>query len=122
MTYDPTGPAPATPGDVIAAALDDYWITTPLGDTFSTTEAATRVADYLTGYGWTITRTVPVPTRASLYGLAVLILACLVATIITAAAGHWIWASAAALGGLLLAAELHTDARHRARHARSTRA
>lgn len=123
MTHHPI--LPSTPQDAIAAALDDYWITSDPAGPFHTTEAAHHIDASLTGYGYTITTlaaaaaprcTCPTPSRAAVAVTALLSLACL-----TACLGAWIsgeqeWAFIALVGAGALANEATADLRTRRAH------
>ncbi|MBK3575116.1 hypothetical protein JHN63_15105 [Streptomyces sp. MBT65] len=119
-------PLPATPQDAIAAALDDYWITSDPAGPFHTTEAAQHVDASLTGYGYTITTltaaaaprcTCPTPSRANITVTALLALACLLGCLASLARGELGWAAIAFFGAAALAnetaASLHTRRAHR---------
>lgn len=118
-------PLPTTPQDAIAAALDDYWITTDPADTFHTTEAAQHIDASLTGYGYTITTlaaaaaprcTCPTPSRAAVAFTALLTLACLLGCLGAWIRGEQTWAFAAIVGATALANEAADNLRLRRAH------
>ncbi|XUL91020.1 hypothetical protein ACQ86D_33965 [Streptomyces galilaeus] len=106
-------PQPDTPQDAIAAALDDYWITSDPSSSFNTTEAAEHVDASLTGYGYTITTaagaarrcTCPPPSRATVTVTGLLALACLLACLACFLNGEQGWAFVAIIGAAALTNE-----------------
>ncbi|MET7679373.1 hypothetical protein [Streptomyces sp. NPDC005423] len=118
-------PQSVTPQEAIAAALDDYWITTDPAGPFHTTEAAEHIDHSLHGYGYAITTlaaaaarrcTCPPPSRANVAFTALLALACFFAGLACLAHGGIGWAVTALVGAAALAHETTTD--HRTRRAR----
>lgn len=118
-------PLPATPQDAIAAALDDYWITSDPAGPFHTTEAAHHIDASLTGYGYTITTlaaaaaprcTCPPPSRASIAFTALLALACLLGCLASWIRGEQGWAFAAIVGATALTNETADNLRTRRAH------
>lgn len=109
-------PQPVTPLDAIAAALDDYWITSDPASPFHTTQAAQHIDDNLTGYGYTITTTpaaalaaaaayaaanrctCPPPSRANITVTSLLALTCTLACLGAFLSGEQGWAFAAIVG------------------------
>ncbi|MFJ9381909.1 hypothetical protein [Streptomyces sp. NPDC101455] len=129
-------PLPATPQDAIAAALDDYWITTDPAGPFNTTQAAHHIDTSLTGYGYTITTTTPAaamahaaayaaanrctcppPSRANIALTALLALTCLTACLAAWIRGEQTWAFTALIGATALANETADNLRLRTRQA-----
>jgi hypothetical protein len=118
-------PLPATAQDAIAAALDDYWITSDPAGPFHTTEAAHHIDASLTGYGYTITTlaaaaaprcTCQPPSRAAVAFTALLALACLLGCLTCLTRGELGWAVTALLGAGALAGETATNLRARRAH------
>jgi hypothetical protein len=117
---------PPTPRETIAAALDDYWITTDPSGPFNTTVAATQIDRYLNGFGYTITTTAaaalaaprctcPPPSRASIAFTALLALACLVGCLASWIRGEEAWAFGAIVGATALTNETADNLRLRTR-------
>lgn len=121
-------PLPATPQDAIAAALDDYWITTDPAGPFHTTQAAHHIDTTLTDYGYTITTTTaaavaavnnctcPPPSRAAVAFTALLALACLLGCLACLIRGQLGWAVTALIGAGALANETAANLRLRRAH------
>lgn len=93
---------PAPPHDVIATALDDWWLTTDPALDFEPDQVATHVELYLDAAGHSITpdpRTRPMPhSRASIALSAFFTAVCLGATTAFAALDDWGWAVVALIG------------------------
>lgn len=108
---------PPTPRETIAAALDDYWITTDPSGPFNTTQAAHHIDATLTDYGYTITPTTaaavvavnrctcPPPSRATVAFTGLLALACLVGCLASLIRGEHGWAFTAIVGAAALTKE-----------------
>jgi hypothetical protein len=121
---------PPTPRETIAAALDDYWITTDPAAPFNTTQAATMIDRYLNGYGYTITTTAaatataaprctcPPPSRATVAFTGLLALACLAGCLASWIRGEQTWAFAALVGATALTNETADNLRLRTRAGR----
>ena len=90
MTHQPT------PRETIAAALDDWWITTDPAAQFHATDVAAHVDGYLAEFGYTIH---PAPGRPRPLHIAFGILSGLTAasTIQAAYQGNWWWITSAIL-------------------------
>ena len=122
MNQQPGTQLPTTARETIAAALDDYWITTPADATFHTSHAAEQIETYLNGYGWTIQPitprkpTVPTPPPVREIAVTLLLAALTAASAVAAALRHdrW-WTIAGALVTLVLAREAIHDIRDRRR-------
>lgn len=123
MTHHP--PQPVTPQDAIAAALDDYWITSDPAGPFHTTQAAQHIDASLTGYGYTITTlaaasaprcTCPTPSRASIAFTGLLALACLLGSLASWIRGEQTWAFAALVVATAFANEAGDNLRLRRTH------
>ncbi|MFJ9895264.1 hypothetical protein ACIQPR_18305 [Streptomyces sp. NPDC091280] len=115
-------PQPVTPQDAIAAALDNYWITSDPGGPFHTTQAAEHIEASLTGYGYAVTTlaaaaarrcTCPPPSRGSIAFTALLALVCLLACLACLLNGEPGWAVSALIGAGALAHETATNLRTR---------
>lgn len=122
MTHHPI--LPVTPQDAIAAALDNYWITTDPSGPFHTTEAAAQIEASLTGYGYTVTTltaaaarrcTCPPPSRGTVTFTGLLTLVCLIAGLACLTRGPLDWAPAALIGAAAFAKETVDALRTRAR-------
>lgn len=127
---------PPTPRETIAAALDDYWITTDPTGPFNTTQAAQHIDNYLHGYGYTITTTpqasmaaaaayatanrctCPPPSRANITLTALLALTCLTACLAAWIRGEQTWAFFALIGATALTNETADNLRLRTRAGR----
>ncbi|MEV6544415.1 hypothetical protein [Streptomyces sp. NPDC051665] len=118
---------PPTPRETIAAALDDYWLTTDPSGPFNTTQAATQIDRYLNGFGYTITTTTaaelaaprctcPPPSRANVAVTVLLALACLTGALASWIRGEQGWAFAAIIGATALASEAGDNLRLRRAH------
>jgi hypothetical protein len=95
-------PHPPTLRESIAAALDDWWITTDPVAPFHAPAVADLVDSYLTGLGYTIhtdTPRNPVPARPGRREITFSVLSGLTAaaTIQAAYNGHWWWITSAVL-------------------------
>ncbi|MFJ9381866.1 hypothetical protein [Streptomyces sp. NPDC101455] len=127
---------PVTPQDAIAAALDDYWITSDPAGPFNTTQAAHHIDASLTGYGYTITTTpavatataaatvvtaprctCPPPSRANIALTALLALTCLTACLAAWIRGEHTWAFTALIGATALTNKAADNLRLRTRQA-----
>ncbi|MGW5123000.1 hypothetical protein ACWEQ7_02865 [Streptomyces sp. NPDC004069] len=109
---------PTPPGHrhVIAAALEDWWLTTDPAAPFDHAQVADHIDHQLTATGYHITtRTTPVqnptpppagPSRVTLAVDAFLTLACLTGTLIALARHDWWWAWVGGVGACLLGYEL----------------
>jgi hypothetical protein len=102
-------PLPSTPQDAIAAALDEYWITSDPSGPFHTTEAAHHIDASLTGYGYTITTLAaatrcncPPPSRANITLTSFLTLVCLLASLVSWIGDEHAWAFVAIVGATVL--------------------
>lgn len=106
---------------VVAAALDDWWITTDPARPFDAPDVAAHVDTYLADFGYRIRPTTqtgrPVPTRIPSLGDvifgAVLVLAAVLAATQAAFRGHLWWAVAGYVLVLVLARDTAGDIRDR---------
>lgn len=94
-----TQPTPAGPHAVIAAALEDWWLTTDPAEPFNTAAVAEDVERYLNSSGYRITpdtgterMTDHSPGRGTLAGTALITLGGLASTAAAAIQGGWGWA------------------------------
>lgn len=103
---------------VIAAALEDWWITTDPMKPFEPADVAVRVDEYLAGSGFTIApnlRKHRMPTRRTIAGAALIALLCAASATYAAARGEWWWAAMGALATALLTRECTRDLADRRR-------
>lgn len=112
-----------TPHQIIAAALDDWWINTDPAEPFDADQVADVVERYLISSGYSIGPDTsippgPVPRRA-LATVALLGTATAAVTLIAALHSLWVWAASGALVTALLTREAVHDLT--GRHHRSTR-
>lgn len=116
-------PAPAGHRAVVAAALEDWWITTDPLEPFAPADVAVRIDEYLRSSGFTIApdlRTNRMPTRRAIACTTLIALVVASSAIAAAWRGDWWWAALGALAAALLARESVrdlADRRHRI-HAR----
>ncbi|MFJ5156350.1 hypothetical protein ACIQCF_33280 [Streptomyces sp. NPDC088353] len=124
-----TTPTPPDHRQTIAAALEDWWLTTDPAAPFDHDQVAEHVDHHLTATGYHITtRTTPVqnptpppgPSRAAIAFDAFLTLACLTGMLTALTHRDWGWAWAGALGTCVLGHELLLGLT--ARHRRGSRA
>jgi hypothetical protein len=103
-------PAADEPTVLMAAALDDWWITTDPLTQFHAPAVARHVDDYLAHHGYAIAQTTPAaPSRLSIVtGLFIAAMAALAAAF-AAHMGLWVWATVAAVATTLISHETVTD-------------
>ncbi|MFI5995884.1 hypothetical protein ACIBAC_29040 [Streptomyces sp. NPDC051362] len=94
---------------IVAATLDEWWITSDPLAAFHAPALAHQIENHLNYYGYSITRTRPVPGRAAIaVGLAfALVLAVLAALL--AHRSQWAWVIVAAVLGTLITHESVRD-------------
>jgi uncharacterized membrane protein (UPF0136 family) len=80
------------PETLMAAALDDWWITTDPIQPFHAPAVARHLDSYLASYGYTIALTRPAPSRTSIAGNLLLGTACAIAAALAAHHSAWGWA------------------------------
>jgi alkanesulfonate monooxygenase SsuD/methylene tetrahydromethanopterin reductase-like flavin-dependent oxidoreductase (luciferase family) len=105
--------------DIVAAALDDWWITTDPQAPFHPHELADRIESYLRGSGYAIGPDLPTPqppTRRETAEIAVLAGICALAAALAAALGDWWWCAAGTLGAAALTNTARRDITTRRRH------
>ena len=105
-------PHQPTPRETIAAALDDWWITTDPAAQFHAPDVAAHVHGYLAEFGYTV-QPAPHPTRSHAASTTALLIALTTAIATAYAAAHtqW-WASGlGALASLFLTREGLRDLR-----------
>jgi len=108
---------------IVAAALEDWWITTDPLEPFTPDDVADQVDLYLHSSGYRITpdtRKTRMPTRRTIATAAVIALICATSTAFAVARGDWWWAAIGALATLLLTRETIRDLADR-RHGRNAR-
>ncbi|MET8826551.1 hypothetical protein ABZX40_36465 [Streptomyces sp. NPDC004610] len=117
-----TTPPHTGPRKIIAAALDDWWLTTDPSRPPDTTDAAETVEMYLLSSGYRITpdtrkapHTMPVPSRGTVIGAGALALLCAITAVLAALRGDTAWATLGTIGAALLTYETARDARDRRR-------
>lgn len=108
---------------VVAAALEDWRITTDPLAPFNPADVAEQVDLYLHSSGYTITpdtRKHPMPTRRSIAAVTLITLLCAASAVFTAHRHEWGWAAIGALATTLLTREILRDLTDR-RHGRDAR-
>ncbi|PZG77292.1 hypothetical protein C1I97_36930 [Streptomyces sp. NTH33] len=119
-----TRPAIPPHRQVVAAALEDWWLTTDPTAPFDYDQVADHVELHLVSSGYRIShdtrRTSPVPTVRAIATVALLGTATTASTVYTALHSNWWWTALGALATALLTREAIRDLtdRHRGRSAR----
>ncbi|WP_031104306.1 hypothetical protein [Streptomyces sp. NRRL S-146] len=111
---------------VIAAALEDWWITTDPLEPFDPDTVADRVELYLLTSGYYIApdtgippmHTPAPPSRTSVAITTLLALACLAGGLASMAHDNWFWAIAGASGAFMLSLEVRDELAERRAHRR----
>lgn len=116
-------PEPAPPyRQIIATALEDWWVTADPAAPFNPAEVAEQVDTYLLGSGYTIShgaRTPTPPSRAHVTFTALLALICLIAAAASFAHLYWVWAAAGLVGAVIFTNELVDELEERRRGRRT---
>lgn len=113
---------------VIAAALEDWWITTDPAAPFEPADVAESVEQYLLSSGYYIApdtgipamRTPASPSRGTVAFTVFLVLTLTAGGLVSLARHEWLWALAGAVGAVLFTWEVADELAERRAHRRRT--
>ena len=101
---------------VVAAALEDWWLTTDPREPFHAPDVADHVETYLLSSGYTITPDAPAPSWAAIAFNTALALVAALAAVVFLHDRIWLWAIACIALAAGLAREIHLDITDRHHH------